>query len=141
MSQDMRGLDITLRAGANINTTTADFRAVQIGSAMSALICASMTSKPIGVLQNRPKDNTGASCQVRVAGVTKLYLNDTCTAGDLIGIYTSGTAMRLVGVSVTGATIGSVLGRALEASAITGTVISLLLMPYTIPGSLTVTFE
>ena len=120
------GLDASFKSGANLNTTTSDWQPVRISSAGSVNLANTTTQRVIGVLQNRPKTGTGAACVVRSVGFSKLAMNDTCSAGDLV-VRGAGGAVRGTGLS---ATINrSVIGRATEASAASGTVINVLLTP------------
>lgn len=134
------GNNKSFKAGIDLNTVTACWSAVYINSAASVAICNSTTHKPIGILQNQPKTGTGASCWVQGTGFSKLLMNDSCTAGDLL-VTGSGGIMRGTALSITSATIRYALGRALETSAISGTVIEVILGPFSLAGSLTVTLD
>jgi len=134
------GFDISTKAGADLNTTTSDWEPVYVNSSNSVLIANSITHRVVGILQRRPKAGTGSACNVRMLGLSKLTVHDTCTAGDMIMIG-SGGAVRATAVSNTAATLRSMIGRALDASAASGTVIDVFLNPFTMQGTLTVTFD
>lgn len=123
MSQ-VAGFDASFKAGGDLNTTTSDWQPVRINSAGSVLIANSTTHRVIGILQNRPNSGTGASCWVRTVGFSKVAMNDTCAAGDLIYMGTGGPR-RATGLTVTADT--QILGRSTEPSAATGTVVQLLI--------------
>ena len=134
------GFNASFKAGADLNTSTSDFQPVYVNSASSVIVASATTHRVIGILQNRPKDGTGAACWVRCNGFSKVTMNDTCTAGDLLMIGDNGV-IRATGVSNTAAVTRSMIGRAMENSAQTNTVIPVLLQLYSIPGTLTVLFD
>ena len=140
MATGGQGFQQSFKAGADLNTTTSDFAAVRIGSSMSIQIANTSTHKAIGILQNRPKSGTGSSCWVQFGGVTKVTMNDTCSANDII-VTGSGGPVKGTGLSITAATSRFQIGYALEASAASGTVISLLLHPGTISGTLSAAID
>lgn len=126
MSQSS-GYEKSFKAGADLNTTTSDFRAVYVNSSQSVMIVNTTTvaTNTVGILQNRPKSGTGAACHVRLlAPTSKVYLNDTCTAGDIIIVGSTG-AIR--GTSLTQTANYTELGKALESSAASGTIIEIML--------------
>lgn len=129
------GFDKSFKAGADLNTTTTQWRPAYINSGSSVNIANTSTLIAVGVIQNKPKTGTGSSVWVRSVGFTKLYMNDTCSAGDTI-VTGSGGAVRGTGLSITAATSRFVIGRAIEASAATGTIIELFLNPQTLAGTL-----
>lgn len=129
------GFDYSFKAGGDLDTTTSDFQPVRVNSANSVLIANSTTHKVIGVLQRRPNAGTGASCNVRLFGVSKLTMNDTCTAGDII-VAGSGGPVRGTALSITAATSRFQIGVALDSSAITGTIINVMVKPDVIAGTL-----
>lgn len=91
----------------------------------TAIYPAAVTSPQIGITCDTVLDTTGA-IPVRVSGIQKVYMNDTCAAGDLIAGDSSGFGKKHVDT-----TAGSyVVGKALEASAATGTVIQVLIQPH-----------
>ena len=85
---------------------------------------AALTSPMVGITLDTVLDTTG-SIPVAVTGIAKVYMNDTCAAGDLIAGNSSGQGLKHVDT-----TAGShVIGQALEASAATATVIQVLIQP------------
>lgn len=134
------GIDITFLTGVDLNTTTADWQPVRINSSTSVALANSTTFKAIGILQNRPPAGTGAAAVVRVSGVSKITMNDTCTAGDFI-VTGDGGAVRGTGLSITAATSRFIIGRALTSSGATATVIDLLIEPGVVAGTLSAAID
>lgn len=134
------GFDRSYKAGADLNTTTTDWQPVRVNSSNSVMVANSITHRPIGIIQNRPKSGTGASCWVRSVGYSKLTMNDTCSAGDLVIMGANGP-IRGTALSITVATNQSTVGRAVEASIDTGSVIEVLIQQYNLAGSLTVVYD
>lgn len=127
MSQFLPGFDKSFRAGADLNTSTSLFRAVYINSSQSVNIVNTTTvaTNTVGILQRLPKSGTGSACQVRLLNATsKVYLNDTCSAGDVI---IAGADGPVRGTALTQTANVTILGRALESSAVTGTIIEIML--------------
>ena len=90
----------------------------------TAIYPANLTDPSIGITVDTVLDTTG-SIPVQVDGIAKVYMNDTCAAGDLIAGNSSGQGLKHVNT-----TAGSyVIGLALEASAATATVIQVLIQP------------
>ena len=90
----------------------------------TAIYPAALTSPMVGITLDTVTDTTTA-IPVAVAGIAKVYMNDTCAAGDLIAGDSSGFGKKHVDT-----TAGSyVIGQALEASAATATVIQVLIQP------------
>ena len=85
---------------------------------------SALTLVHLGITTDTVLDTTG-SIPVAVSGIAKVYMNDTCAAGDMIAGDTSGYGKKHVDT-----TAGSyVVGTAFEASAATGTVIQVLIQP------------
>ena len=90
----------------------------------TAIYPAAVTAPQVGISINEVTD-TNQAISVQVNGIAKVYMNDTCAAGDLIAGDSSGYGKKHVD-----STAGSyVVGQALEASAATGTVIQVLIQP------------
>lgn len=128
------GFDKSFKAGADLDTTTTQFRAVYVNSSGSVNIATSATMV-IGVIQNRPNPGTGAACWVRSVGYSKLVMGDTCSAGDTIITGDAG-ALRGTALSITAATSRFMIGRATEVCSLTGNVIEVLLDFSVLPGTL-----
>lgn len=113
--------DITLK----VLTTLLAQRIVALSTTPhTAIYPAGLTSPMVGVTLDTVLDTTG-SLPVRLSGIAKIYMNDTCAAGDLIAGDSSGYGKKHVDT-----TAGSyVIGQALEASAATATVIQILIQP------------
>lgn len=126
MSQ-FAGYEKSFRAGGDLNTSTSDFRPVYINSSQSVLIASTtVATNTIGILQNRPNSGTGAACHVRLFGPTsKVYLNDTCSAGDIIIMGAGAGPIR--GTGLTQTANYTLVGKALESSVLTGTIIEVML--------------
>lgn len=107
-------------------TTLAAQRIVAVSSTpQTAIYPAALTSPMIGISLDNVTD-TNQAIPVVVGGIAKLYINDTCAAGDLIAGDSSGYGKKHVDT-----TAGSyVVGKALVASAATGTVIQVLIQPH-----------
>lgn len=133
------GFDKSFKAGADLNTTTTDWRAAAINSSGSVVVANSAGARPIGIIQNRPKSGTGASVWVRSVGYSKCYFNDTVSAGGLV--YAGASGALPVPASVAGATITSLLGRTTEAVAATGGIGEILIIFGNVPGSLTASYD
>ncbi len=127
MSQFISGFDKSFKAGADLNTSTSDWRAVYINSSQSVNIVNTSTvaTNTVGILQSRPNSGTGAACHVRLlAPSSKVFLNDTCAAGDVI---IAGSTGAIHGSGLTQTANVTVLGRALESSGVSGTIIEIML--------------
>lgn len=109
----------------NVLTTLASQRIVALSTTKhTAIYPAGLTSPMVGISIQEVTD-TNQSIPVQVDGIAKVYMNDTCAAGDLIAGDTSGMGKKHVDT-----TAGSyVVGQALEACAATGTVIQVLIQP------------
>jgi len=84
-----------------------------------ATVANAITDVPVGVLQNKPTADRAA--EVVMLGGTKLVAGGAITAGDLIGVDTSGRAVALtVGTDTT----AYILGRALSSATGAGIIIS-----------------
>lgn len=84
-----------------------------------ATVADAVTDVPVGVLQNKPVANRAA--EVCMFGGTKIVAGGAITAGDLLGIDTSGRAIALtVGTDTT----QYIVGRALSSATGAGIIIS-----------------
>lgn len=123
MGYKVSGQIVSFKAGGNLNTTTSDFRPVYINSGTSVRIANTTTvaTNTIGIIVKRPKSGTGTAVPVQMDGVAMVYMNDTITAAGDIVILGTGGAIR--GTALTFTSNQTVLGRALEVSAATGTIV------------------
>lgn len=106
-----------------VASTIAAYRAVYLSGEDTVAVANTTAAVVIGVTQDTVKDTT-SGIPVRVAGVGKLYFNDTLTAGSLVGVDASG---RGVPLSDTGTNWW--IGVALETVALTGTIADIVIQP------------
>ena len=71
---------------------------VKLASSTTVNVCAAVTDKPIGVLQNKPE--SGEQAIVRVFGVSKISADATLAAGDVIGTPADRKSTRLNSVTI-----------------------------------------
>lgn len=83
---------------------------VKLASSTTVNVCAAVTDKPIGVLQNKPE--SGEQAVVRVFGISKISADATLAAGDVIGTSADGQAQP---ISLGSETTVHVSGQAIEA--------------------------
>lgn len=97
-----------LVAGADLSAATNQFRFVKLSAARTVVLCAAITDRPVGVLQNRPQN--GEAAVVCAIGVSKLRGDANLANGDLIGTSADGEAAALTpGTSTTVFTAGQVV--------------------------------
>lgn len=118
-----------------IQATLAAYRVVSAltGTANTCQYPPNAASFPLGITIDTVKDTTGC---IPVAGVgerAKLFFNDTCTSGQLVGANTSGqgvaytiAADTTTSLTITSAYIGPLLGPTV---ALTGTIAEVLVSP------------
>ena len=83
---------------------------VKLASSTTVNVCAAVTDKPIGILQNKPE--SGEQAVVRVFGVSKVSADATLAAGDVIGTSADGQAQP---ITLGSETTVHVCGQAIEA--------------------------
>lgn len=89
MAYETGGTDVgTMTASADLSSKQYYF--VKMSGDNTVTVCAAVTDKPIGVLQNKPE--SGESAVVRVAGVSKVSADATLAAGNVIGTSADGQA-------------------------------------------------
>src|SRR3990167_10846952 len=76
------------------------------------------TQLPLGITTDTVLDTTGA-IPVAIAGVAKLFFNDTVTSGALVAADTSGRGVLYVATSIGAAYVGVLIGPTVAA---TGTI-------------------
>lgn len=117
-----------------VATTLAAYRVVTLStSAADTVKYPASTSRPfIGITTDTVLDTTGA-ISVAIAGIAKLYFNDTCTTGGLVSADTSGRGIARAAfgatstaITSTAAYIGVLCGPTVAA---TGTIADVLIMP------------
>jgi hypothetical protein len=115
MSTDQEGLIITLEAGADLSAKQFFFAAVASDGQVDP---AGLGVQSDGVLQNKP-DTAGQAAALMINGVSKVVAGGAIARGALVMSAADGRAVVATG--------SKVLGRALEAAAAAGEVISVLL--------------
>ena len=109
MAYESPGMDIgTFTASADLSSK--QFYFVKLSSATQVTVCAAVTDKPIGVLQNDP--TSGNSAIVRVLGLSKISADATLAAGNVIGTSADGQAQP---ITLGTETTVHVCGQAVEA--------------------------
>lgn len=99
-------LKITLVAGADLSTH--QYKFVEIGAGGVATVCNAVTDRPIGVLQNAPKE--GQEAEVVVAGGTKVVSSGNIAVGSLVGTNADGkAAVKVPGTDTTHFVVGQVI--------------------------------
>lgn len=84
---------------------------VKLASATTVNVCSGVTDKPIGVLQNTP--TSGQAAEIVFFGISKVNVDGTTAAGDLLGTAADGQAA----VYTSSDTTKYVCGQAIEAGA------------------------
>jgi len=128
MSQSLYGVDKSFISA----TTLTAYRLVYLSAANTVAYPNTATARIIGITQGEAAE-TGSAISVRLFGTSKVYTNDTCSAGELIGFSAvggtgTGYAATANCAYATGTT-GTLVGVALQASAATGTLIEVTVMP------------
>ncbi|MFW6176594.1 MAG: hypothetical protein ACOC40_02720 [Thermoplasmatota archaeon] len=97
----------TLVAGADLSTS--QYKIVKLSDENTINVCTSTSDKPLGVLQNDP--SSGEIAEVMAIGVTKIQVNSSLNAGDVIGTSTDAQALNVDPTSTANAayTMGSML--------------------------------
>ena len=93
MAYETIGIDIgTFSASADLSSSQYYF--VKMSGDNTVTVCAAVTDKPIGVLQNKPA--SGEQAIVRVFGVSKVSADATLAAGDIVGSSADGQGQPVV---------------------------------------------
>jgi hypothetical protein len=97
---------VTLIAGADLSA--AQFRFVEIAAGGLVTRANAITDKPIGVLQNSPKE--GEEAEVLVVGGTKLVSGAALAVGNVVSTDTAGRGTSIVvGTATTQYNLGTVI--------------------------------
>lgn len=120
MAYEIPGFSFTLPSGADF-TSGAQFRFCDVSNTGKA-VNPTAGSSVVGVRQNRPKLNEGAT--IIHSGISFVEAGGVVAAGDLIAADATGRALK----ATTGQTV---VGRALEAASAAGIQIAVLLNPNT----------
>lgn len=102
-----------LKASADLSAKQYYF--VKLSGAGTVTVCAGVTDKPIGVLQNTPE--SGDAAVVCGLGVTKVNSDAALSVGDLIGTAADGQAAAYVAGTDT---TKYIVGQVIEASGAAG---------------------
>lgn len=98
----------TYTAGADLSAAASQYKLVKMSADRTVVLCAATTDQPIGVLQNKPKQNAAAT--VAIDGDTKCRAGGLITAGDNVAptaaglAQTSATGQQVIGIAKTGVT-------------------------------------
>jgi len=103
------------------------YRIVQLSAANTVALCASLTGYPLGITTDTVL-TAGAGIPVQLDGICKLYFNDSCAAGALVGSNTLGMGMPFAAVTSTTYAIGILIGASVDK---TGTIAEVLFKPVT----------
>ena len=101
-----------LKAGADYSAASNQYKFVKLNAARQVILCAAVTDRPIGVLQNTPK--SGEEAEVCGFGVTKIVGAAATAAGSQLG--TDGSGLAAIYVPGTDTT-KYIVGIALDATA------------------------
>lgn len=115
---------ISMRA----NATIAAYRIVTAltGTANTVKVPANATELPIGITTNTILDTT-TSIPVAIAGIQKLYFNDTVTSGSYVASNNAGQGVPHVNTTAGSFVIGILIGPSVAA---TGTIADVLINPH-----------
>ena len=109
MAYESNGVDLGFFTAA-ADLSSKQFYFVKLASSTTVNVCAAVTDKPIGILQNKPE--SGGQAMVRCFGVSKVSADPTLAAGDVIGTAADGQAQP---ISLGSETTVHVCGQAIEA--------------------------
>ena len=109
MAYESVGTDLGFFTAA-ADLSSKQFYFVKLASSSTVNVCAAVTDKPIGILQNKPE--SGEQAIVRVFGVSKVSADATLAAGDVLGTAADGQAQP---ISLGSETTVHVCGQAIEA--------------------------
>jgi hypothetical protein len=113
---DIKGTIPGLLAGADLSA--AQFRVVKLASTAGEVVLATAnTDNAVGILQNNP--TAGEAAEVAYLGISKAIASADVTAGEFVTANSTGQVTNIN--STAGSTI---VGQALEASAVAGSIIS-----------------
>lgn len=101
------------------------YRVVKLNAANQVALWDTVTAVPVGITTDEAP-NANANIPVAVAGRAKLYFNDTCAVGALVGINSAGQGIPLVASTAGVWSIGQLVGAAVAA---TGTIAEVLVKP------------
>lgn len=111
-----------------VQSTLSAYRVVTYltGTANTVKVPASSSELPLGITVDTVLDTTSA-IPVAIAGIQKLYFNDTVTSGAYVAADSSGRGVPHVNVTAGSFVIGVLVGPTVAA---TGTVANVLINPH-----------
>ena len=119
-SFELPGFKFSLEAGADLSS--GQYRFVKLDGSGLAVLCAAITDKPVGVLQNDP--GLGEEAEIMASGITKLEADSAIAIGDELGTSADGQADTIVsGVDTT----VFKAGQALQAAGAAGVIFAALI--------------
>lgn len=119
-SYEIPGFKFSLEAGADLSAGQYHF--VKLDANGLAVLCAAITDKPVGVLQNDP--GLGEEAEIMATGITKMSADAAVAIGNEIG--TSADGQGDVIASGTATTVFKV-GQALQAAGAAGVLFACLI--------------
>ncbi len=96
-----------LIAGADLSAAANQYKFVKYSAARTVVLCAAVTDKPAGVLQNTP--GNGMAATVCAIGVTKVQGDADLSAGASIGTSSDGQAAAYTVSDTTKYIVGEVI--------------------------------
>lgn len=111
-------------------TTIPAYRIVQAvtGTAHTVALAAAATNVLLGVTTDTVLE-TGLAIPVKIGGIAKVYFNDSCASGELVGTDASGRGIAFSAVSTGSYCIGILIGPKVEDTA---TIAQVLVRPFKI---------
>lgn len=107
MAYEIPGFTVTLEASADLSAAQHKF--VKLDSNGQVAVCAAVTDKPIGVLQDKPAA-IGRAATVMVMGISKVQGDANLAKGDQVGTSADGQAAAYVpGTDTTKYIVGEIL--------------------------------
>ena len=102
---------------ASADLSAKQYHFVKMSGNNTVTVCAAITDRPIGVLQNTP--TSGQAAEVCLFGITKVVADGTLAAGGLVGTSADGQADAIAAGTDTTVTV---VGMALNAASAGDTV-------------------
>lgn len=111
-----------------VNATIPAYRIVTFltGTANTVKLPATASELPVGITEDTVLDTTNA-IPVAVAGIQKLYFNDTVTSGSYVASNNAGQGVPHVNVTAGSFVVGVLIGPTVAA---TGTIADVLINPH-----------
>lgn len=96
-----------LKSGADLSASTNQYKFVKLTAARTIGLCAAVTDKPIGILQNTP--GSGEEATVACMGVSKVQGDANLAVGDSVGTSSDGQAAAYTVADTTKYIVGQVV--------------------------------